>query len=116
MSSSTVKHFRHPKHLLVLKENDVIGDDTRVLHHEGHKYHTLTLMKKEALFSCDACSEEAKDSSYVSTKSVNFGFTRHMPFHHLLFSLLLITITLSILSTLFLTLMVTSTENVASAA
>lgn len=157
MSSSTVKHFSHPKHPLVLKENDVIGDDTvcygcnepvtgvptytcaspddfdsqnfyfhkscaelptqinhhkhnihsltlfprrhrlcdvcggawdlftyscidcdfyvcvfcaleqRVLHHEGHNEHTLMSTKKKALFSCVACSEEAKDSSYVCT-------------------------------------------------
>nr|XP_017243136.1 PREDICTED: uncharacterized protein LOC108215239 [Daucus carota subsp. sativus] len=41
--------------------------EQRVLHHPGHKEHALTLMKKEAYFECDACHEEAKDSSYVCT-------------------------------------------------
>lgn len=31
----------------------------RVLHHEGHQEHKLTLMNREALFECDACGEEA---------------------------------------------------------
>nr|XP_017245347.1 PREDICTED: uncharacterized protein LOC108217006 [Daucus carota subsp. sativus] len=37
----------------------------RVLSHQGHPEHTLTLMKRESLFTCDACYEEARDSSYV---------------------------------------------------
>ena len=41
--------------------------EQRVLHHHGHKEHSLTLMNKESLFKCDACDEEAKDSSYVCT-------------------------------------------------
>ncbi|KAL1825805.1 uncharacterized protein LOC108213565 [Daucus carota subsp. sativus] len=41
--------------------------EPRVLHHQGHKEHALTLMNKESLFECDACQEEAKDSSYVCT-------------------------------------------------
>ncbi|XP_017217805.1 uncharacterized protein LOC108195353 isoform X2 [Daucus carota subsp. sativus] len=41
--------------------------EQRVLHHEGHKEHTLTLMKKESLFQCDACNEEAKDYFYACT-------------------------------------------------
>lgn len=39
----------------------------RDLHHEGHKEQTPTLMRKEAFFECDACYEEATDSSYVCT-------------------------------------------------
>ncbi|XP_074332637.1 uncharacterized protein LOC141670603 isoform X2 [Apium graveolens] len=39
--------------------------EQRELHHIGHEEHTLTLMKREALFMCDACGDEAKDSSYV---------------------------------------------------
>lgn len=41
--------------------------DQRVLHHKGHKEHPLTLMKRKALFKCDACGVESKDSSYACT-------------------------------------------------
>ncbi|XP_017240615.1 uncharacterized protein LOC108213342 isoform X1 [Daucus carota subsp. sativus] len=41
--------------------------EQRVLHHQGHKEHSLILMKKKALSDCDACHEEAKDYSYVCT-------------------------------------------------
>ena len=41
--------------------------EQRVLHHQGHKEHSLTLMKKKALSDCDACHEETKDYSYVCT-------------------------------------------------
>ncbi|WOG83610.1 hypothetical protein DCAR_0102787 [Daucus carota subsp. sativus] len=41
--------------------------EQRVLRHDGHEKHILTLMPREALFKCDACGEEAKDSSYVCT-------------------------------------------------
>ncbi|WOG90334.1 hypothetical protein DCAR_0209577 [Daucus carota subsp. sativus] len=40
--------------------------EERVLCHEGHE-DTLQLMHRKVLFSCDACYEEAKDSSYVCT-------------------------------------------------
>ena len=43
------------------------GLEQRVLCHEGHQQHKLTLMNREALFKCDACGEEDKDSSYVCT-------------------------------------------------
>ncbi|XP_017243177.1 uncharacterized protein LOC108215267 isoform X2 [Daucus carota subsp. sativus] len=43
------------------------GLEQRVLHHQGHKEHALTLMSKEAFFECDACQEKANDSSYVCT-------------------------------------------------
>ncbi|WOG90425.1 hypothetical protein DCAR_0209669 [Daucus carota subsp. sativus] len=36
----------------------------RVISHQGHPEHTLTLQRR-ALFSCDACFEETKDYSYV---------------------------------------------------
>ncbi|KAL8111479.1 uncharacterized protein LOC141666898 [Apium graveolens] len=39
-------------------------DAQRVLSHEGHQEHTLTL-QRQALFKCDACWEEVKDFSYV---------------------------------------------------
>ncbi|WOG94043.1 hypothetical protein DCAR_0313334 [Daucus carota subsp. sativus] len=39
----------------------------RALDHPGHEQHTLTLVPRESLFACDACSEEAKDSSYICT-------------------------------------------------
>lgn len=41
--------------------------EQRVLHHQGHKVHTLTLMKKTVLFECDTCNKTAEDSSYVCT-------------------------------------------------
>ncbi|XP_017240641.1 uncharacterized protein LOC108213365 [Daucus carota subsp. sativus] len=43
------------------------GLEQRVLHHQGHKEHALTLMKKVSSFQCDACHVKAKDSSYVCT-------------------------------------------------
>ncbi|XP_017241307.1 uncharacterized protein LOC108214044 isoform X2 [Daucus carota subsp. sativus] len=43
------------------------GLEQRLLHHEGHKEHALTLMNKEAFFECEACHEKANDSSYVCT-------------------------------------------------
>ncbi|XP_074368418.1 uncharacterized protein LOC141708606 [Apium graveolens] len=36
----------------------------KFLRHEGHEDHVLTLMQREAFFKCDACREEAKDTSY----------------------------------------------------
>ncbi|KAL8111412.1 hypothetical protein AgCh_019220 [Apium graveolens] len=36
----------------------------KVIHHEGHKEHSLT-SQRQALFKCDACWEEDKDYSYV---------------------------------------------------
>lgn len=45
--------------------------EQRVLHH-GHKEHTLTLMKLEACFKCDACYNEAKDSFAMFAEPVNF--------------------------------------------
>lgn len=47
----------------------------KVLPHEGHKDHALKL-QREAFFKCDACSEEAKDYSYVcSAPPATFGST-----------------------------------------
>ncbi|XP_017240536.1 uncharacterized protein LOC108213271 [Daucus carota subsp. sativus] len=39
----------------------------RVLQHEGHPEHILTLMPRKSLFKCDACHEKVEDSSYVCT-------------------------------------------------
>lgn len=39
--------------------------EDRVFRHAGHHQHTFTLMQREALFKCDACGTEAKDSSYA---------------------------------------------------
>nr|XP_017245341.1 PREDICTED: uncharacterized protein LOC108217000 [Daucus carota subsp. sativus] len=39
--------------------------EQRVLSHQGHPEHALTLIKRESLFTCDACYEEAKESSYL---------------------------------------------------
>ncbi|XP_074361430.1 uncharacterized protein LOC141701697 [Apium graveolens] len=41
--------------------------EQRVLTHPGHEEHTLQLIQRESLFTCDACSVEAKDASYVCT-------------------------------------------------
>lgn len=41
--------------------------EPRMLCHEGHPEHTLKLMHMRALFTCDACYEEAEDSSYACT-------------------------------------------------
>ncbi|XP_074325450.1 uncharacterized protein LOC141663573 [Apium graveolens] len=38
--------------------------EQKVIHHEGHKEHSLT-SQRQALFKCDACWEEDKDYSYV---------------------------------------------------
>lgn len=39
--------------------------EERLLLHEGHKEHTLTLMQRVASFECDACGVKDEDSSYV---------------------------------------------------
>ncbi|XP_017232759.1 uncharacterized protein LOC108206851 [Daucus carota subsp. sativus] len=42
------------------------GFEQRVIYHEGHHEHNLTL-QREAEFKCDACSVKAQDYSYVCT-------------------------------------------------
>ncbi|XP_017232707.1 uncharacterized protein LOC108206806 isoform X2 [Daucus carota subsp. sativus] len=39
--------------------------EERMYQHEGHAEHTLTLVQRVALFTCDACGEEDKDLSYI---------------------------------------------------
>lgn len=39
----------------------------RMLHHEAHKEHQLILMNRKAFVGCDACGQDAIDSSYVCT-------------------------------------------------
>ncbi|XP_063945530.1 uncharacterized protein LOC108214574 [Daucus carota subsp. sativus] len=50
------------KHLMLQR-----FQEERALDHPGHEQHTLTLVPRESLFACDACSEEANDSSYICT-------------------------------------------------
>ena len=40
-------------------------DEDRVFYHTSHSDHSLNLMRREALFDCDACGQKAKDSSYL---------------------------------------------------
>lgn len=37
----------------------------RVFHHISHNDHSLNLIRREALFDCDACGQKAQDSSYI---------------------------------------------------
>nr|XP_017241971.1 PREDICTED: uncharacterized protein LOC108214471 isoform X2 [Daucus carota subsp. sativus] len=83
------KHNQHPLVLLKRPDNyscDACGQDVkfsyacddcrfdaclicafqqRVLHHQGHPEHPLTLMPRKFSFTCDACYEKAEDSCYV---------------------------------------------------
>nr|XP_017241967.1 PREDICTED: uncharacterized protein LOC108214469 [Daucus carota subsp. sativus] len=89
---TTIRFHKHNQHPLVLLKRpddsscDACGEDVkfsytcqdcqfdvclicafqqRVLQHEGHPEHILTLMPRKSLFKCDACSEKAEDSSFV---------------------------------------------------
>ncbi|WOG94037.1 hypothetical protein DCAR_0313328 [Daucus carota subsp. sativus] len=89
---TTIRFHKHNQHPLVLLKHpddsscDACGEDVkfsytcqdcqfdvclicafqqRVLQHEGHPEHILTLMPRKSLFKCDACSEKAEDSSFV---------------------------------------------------